>query len=121
MNRILSSPSILLRIEGAVVLTLALLFYGHTGSSGWMLALLILAPDLAMLGYLAGAKVGAAIYNLIHAYVLPGALAVFALGTANSLALSLSLIWFAHIGADRLLGYGLKYPTEFKDTHFSRV
>jgi hypothetical protein len=31
------------------------------------------------------------------------------------------LIWIAHIGFDRALGYGLKYPTGFGDTHLGRI
>jgi hypothetical protein len=34
---------------------------------------------------------------------------------------AVALIWFAHISMDRTVGYGLKYPTSFKDTHLERV
>ena len=121
MLRLLRSPAALLRIEGVVVLAAALFFYGRAGSGWLMFVLLILAPDLSMLGYLGGVKVGAAIYNVIHIDVWPAALAIYGLTAANPTALSIGLIWFAHIGADRLLGFGLKYPTEFKDTHLQHV
>ncbi len=114
-------PAVLLRIEGAVVLTLSVLLYARHEGNWLLFALLILAPDLSALGYLAGAKVGVATYNLFHTYVLPSALAAYGLLWNNPVAVSLALIWFAHIGMDRLVGYGLKYESGFKDTHLGRV
>ena len=117
----LSMPGFLLRVEGAVVLAAAVFLYSRNGG-GWLLfALLILAPDLAALGYLAGARVGSVTYNVVHTYALPAALMLAAWSSPSTFGLSLALIWFAHIGGDRLLGFGLKYPTEFKDTHLNRV
>jgi hypothetical protein len=40
---------------------------------------------------------------------------------ASPVVVAVALIWFAHIGMDRTVGYGLKYPTSFKDTHLQRV
>ncbi|GCE31572.1 hypothetical protein KDA_70560 [Dictyobacter alpinus] len=60
-------------------------------------------------------------YNLIHTYVLPIALLAISLLISNPLLLLFALIWLSHIGLDRLLGFGLKYPTIFKDTHLNRV
>jgi hypothetical protein len=116
-----SLPRVLLHTEGAVLLGLAILLYARNGQ-GWLLfAVLLLAPDLGMLGYLAGTRVGAAVYNAFHAYPAPGVLAALGLLTDRPLVVAIALIWFAHIGMDRLLGYGLKYPTDFKDTHLGRV
>ena len=89
--------------------------------SWWLFALLALAPDLAFAAYALGPSVGAAAYNLLHNLVLP-----IALGTASFLwdsdwGVAVALVWLTHIGVDRLLGYGLKYPTAFKDTHLQRV
>ncbi len=114
-------PALLLRVEGGVLLTASLAFYSLYGESWILFALLLLAPDLSMLGYLAGATTGAATYNLFHNYVLPTALGGYALLSDSSWCLSLALIWLAHIGMDRLIGYGLKYPAGFKDTHLGRV
>jgi len=86
-----------------------------------MFLLLLLAPDLSMLGYLANPRLGSTIYNLAHTYVLPLALAGIGLEANFHVCVLLSLIWSAHIGVDRLLGYGLKYPTVFKDTHLQKV
>lgn len=86
-----------------------------------MFALLFFVPDLSMAGYAAGNKAGAASYNLFHTYAVP--LAVFAAAhVANVHALSLfCVIWAAHIGFDRMLGYGLKYESGFKDTHLGKI
>ena len=114
-------PSLLLRLEGAALFAAALVLYFHEGF-GWLaLVLLALAPDLAMLGYSAGPRVGAVAYDLAHTEAFPVALAVAGVVADGELALQLALIWLAHIGADRLLGYGLKYPTAFQDTHLQRV
>src|SRR5918997_6797260 len=104
----------------AVLLTSVMLYWASGGS--WLLfALLLLVPDLSMLGYLAGPRAGAAVYNVFHAYPLPAVLGAFGLLGGSPLAVAVALVWFAHIGMDRLVGYGLKYPTEFKDTHLGRV
>ena len=117
----LARPSALLKIEGATVLVGSVLLYWLNGGSWWLFALLLMAPDVSMLGYLGGLRFGAAIYNAFHSYPLPAALAAFGLLGGSPLAVSLSLVWFAHIGMDGLAGYGLKYPTAFGDTHLGRV
>lgn len=117
----LSLPNLLLRLEGLTVLLLALAVYFHFRASGLLFVVLILAPDLSALGYLVNPRVGSWSYDLVHTYVLPAVLAAIGLIGGQPLLLNISLIWFAHIGADRLLGYGLKYPTAFKDTHLQRV
>lgn len=99
----------------------SLALYFHEGFGWLLLVLLLLAPDLAMLGYAAGERVGAAAYDLAHTEILPIALAVTGVLDGSDLALQLGLIWLAHIGVDRLVGYGLKYPSGFKDTHLQRV
>ena len=114
-------PSLLLRLEGAALFLGALVLYFHEGF-GWLaLVLLALAPDLAMLGYAAGTQVGAIAYDVAHTEALPIAVAVAGVVADGDLAVQLALIWLAHIGADRAIGYGLKYPTAFKDTHLQRV
>ena len=114
-------PSVLLRLEGAAVFVAAVVLYFHEGF-GWLaFVLLALAPDLAMIGYAAGERTGAATYDIVHTEALPIALAVVGVVADRDLALQLALIWLAHIGADRMLGYGLKYPSGFKDTHLQRV
>ena len=116
-----TGPGALLRVEGGVLLATGALFYWVNGGSWVLFALLILAPDVSMLGYLFGTKVGAATYNLAHTYAIPASLASFGVLAGSPLAVSVALVWFAHIGMDRLVGYGLKYTSGFKDTHLARV
>ena len=118
---LLARPSALLRVEGATVLAGSALLYWLGGGTWWLFALLLLAPDASMLGYLGGPRIGASVYNAFHSYPLPAVLAAFGLLGGSPLAVSLALVWFAHIGMDRALGYGLKYPTAFGDTHLGRV
>ena len=119
------SVRVWLRLEGFCALLLALCFYWQaheTGHGSWLLfAVLFLAPDLSMLGFLAGAKVGATAYNVAHNYILPLALAGFATLTDRREALPYALIWIAHIGLDRALGYGLKYGSGFGHTHLGWI
>ena len=82
---------------------------------------LLLAPDLSMLGYLAGPQVGTAIYNAFHTYAMPAVVGALGVIFASPLTVAVALIWFAHIGMDRTVGYGLKYPSSFKDTHLERA
>ena len=114
-------PGLLLRVEGLAVATAALALYFDGDHPWWLLVALILAPDLAMLGYAAGPYVGAAAYNLAHTYLGPLVLGAIGVLADVHTCVALALIWAAHIGIDRLLGYGLKYPTAFKDTHLQRV
>jgi len=117
----LTKPALLLRLEGILVFAVSILCY-HETHAGWILfAVLLLAPDLSMAGYVANAKIGATIYNGVHTLTGPLLLVACALLTAHSALLPYSLIWTTHIGMDRMLGLGLKYPTQFKDTHLQHV
>lgn len=113
------APRAWLRLEGLTVLTLAVLLWERGGHSWPLLVILFLVPDLSFAGYLAGPCIGAVIYNLAHSYVGPGLATALALLTGRPPVIA--LIWAAHIGFDRALGYGLKYPTHFKDTHLGRL
>jgi hypothetical protein len=112
---------VLLRVEGACVLFAACWLYAQSGYGWGLFALCFLAPDLAFLGYLAGPRIGAACYNATHAYI--GAIACFVAGQllAQPALFVAGLIWIAHVGFDRALGYGLKYASGFGDTHLGRL
>lgn len=110
-----------LRLEGFAVFAAALACYARSDFSWPAFALLFLAPDLAMLAYFAGPRVGAAAYNLAHNYALALALAVAGFFGGWSFAAAGGLIWAGHIGFDRALGYGLKYSTGFGDSHLGRI
>lgn len=117
----ISMPALLIKIESAAVALGALAFFINRGGSGLLFAVLILAPDLSMVGYAANPRTGSIIYNIVHTYAVPAILTAIALATGSDLLLQIALIWFVHIGGDRLLGFGLKYPTEFKDTHLQHI
>ena len=108
-----ADPAALLRAEGGVLLALSVLLYWLNGGSWVLFGLLLFAPDLSALGYLAGPRVGAAAYNLFHTYAVPALLAAYGLLGGSPAAVSVALVWFDHIAMDRLVGYGLKYLTEF--------
>jgi Domain of unknown function (DUF4260) len=110
-----------LRIEAACVLTIAVWAYALHGAGWAAFAWCFLIPDLSFLGYLVGRRVGATCYNIAHSVVGPIALLAVALLTEQSVAMSACLIWFAHVGFDRMLGYGLKYESGFHDTHLGRI
>jgi hypothetical protein len=114
-------PRVLLHAEGLAVAVAAIALYFHAEYPWWLLLALVLAPDLSMVGYLAGPTVGAAAYDAAHTYVLPVALGAAGLVVGAETAVQVGLIWLAHVGVDRAVGYGLKYPTGFKDTHLQRV
>ncbi|MFC1961028.1 DUF4260 domain-containing protein [Chloroflexota bacterium] len=117
----LTMPGLLLRLEGLAVLIAAVALYYHLRGPAWLFIVLLLAPDLAMIGYAVNQSVGAVVYNSVHFYGLPLALAALALATGWQTGLLLALIWTAHIAMDRLAGYGFKYRTDFKETHLGRV
>jgi hypothetical protein len=117
----LTKPRWLLHLEGAAIFVSAIFLY-RAGHFSWgLLALLFLAPDLFMLGYLIDAKWGAAFYNLVHTNAGPVALLLISFVLPAPQLTPFGLIWLAHLGFDRMLGFGLKYPTFFKDTHLQHV
>ena len=115
------SPKWLLRIEGLVVLVISVIIYWHLGYSWVKFALLFLVPDIFMVGYLVDTKIGAVIYNIGHTYVVPFLFLLLVYFVKLPSLYFIAVIWVAHIGFDRLLGYGLKYPTAFKDTHLGKL
>ncbi len=110
-----------LRLEGLVLLLASVVAYRHLGGSWALFAGLFLVPDVSLLGYLRGARVGAWAYNAAHSTLLPGALVAAGWLLASPACWGVALIWTAHIGFDRLLGYGLKQPSSFRDTHLGRI
>ncbi|MBB3213069.1 hypothetical protein FHW67_002358 [Herbaspirillum sp. Sphag1AN] len=118
-NIVPESISIVLRAEALLELLLAVSAYHYLGGSWPLFTLLFLLPDLSILGYLVNPRLGAQLYNLGHTHLVPAFLALSGFVLATPLLYSLSLIWAAHIGLDRMLGYGLKYPVGFKMTHLS--
>jgi hypothetical protein len=114
-------PRLVLRLEGAALFLAAVLVFWRLGGSWLLFVVLFLAPDLSFLAYLASPRIGAVVYNAVHATL--GPLALFALGFWLDAPVieSLAMIWLGHVGIDRALGYGLKYATAFNDTHLGRI
>ncbi|NVB82203.1 MAG: DUF4260 domain-containing protein [Kofleriaceae bacterium] len=106
------APRAILRAEGLAMLVAGVVGYALIGASWPMFAALFLVPDLAFLGYLAGPRAGGWAYNATHSLIGPALLA--------ALSPSLALVWVAHVGFDRALGYGLKYG-QFGATHLGRI
>ena len=115
------SPRALLRLEGLFVFVLSIALYWRLGDSWWLFALLFLAPDLSFLAYLAGPRVGAVAYNAMHTTIGPVLLALVGFLAPYQPAVAIGLIWLAHCGIDRALGYGLKYEAGFGFTHLGRI
>ncbi|MBZ9705824.1 DUF4260 domain-containing protein [Mesorhizobium sp. ESP7-2] len=111
----------IVRLEWAVVAVAAIVFYGATGVSWWLFALLILAPDLSMVFYLAGPRLGAIAYNALHTLLVPVLLLLAGHLAGSAVGSAIALIWIAHIAIDRALGYGLKLSTGFQDTHLGAI
>jgi hypothetical protein len=116
-----SLPRLLLHLEGFALFAGAIAVYTQQEGSLWLFLGLLLVPDLSMVGYLRNPRIGALTYNLVHTYVVPAVFLALMFMIDSEIGVQTALIWFAHIGMDRTVGYGLKYPTEFKSTHLGRV
>jgi hypothetical protein len=111
----------LLRLEGLTLFVGMTLLYAVWDGSWWVYAIVFLAPDLSFAAYLAGPRAGAIVYNAAHSYMAPMALMTTGFALSSPLVLSIAMIWLAHIGIDRALGYGLKYAAGFGFTHLGRI
>ena len=111
----------LIQFEYACAFFLTLFFYWYSDFSLLLFFLLLLVPDITMIGYAMNTKIGANIYNVGHSFLLPLVLLVVSFIIVNSIIMMISLIWLAHIFMDRALGYGLKYTDSFKQTHIQKI
>jgi hypothetical protein len=111
----------LLRAEGAGIAIIAATLFDQTAISWWWFLGLFLLPDAAFAAYALSPRIGAAAYNATHSTLGPLALASVAFVLEHWFMGGVALIWLSHVGADRALGYGLKYPTHFRDTHLGRL
>ena len=117
VGSVIGGPKLVLRIDGAVLFAASIAVFAQQGHPWWLYPALLLVPDIFMLGYLRNTRLGAVIYNLGHSY--PAAALVMLIGYAVGapLTVAIGVIWFGHIGWDRMFGYGLKYGSSFKHTH----
>jgi hypothetical protein len=118
---VVGTPRRLLRVEGATLFAGSLIAYSTTDQAWWLVPLTLLLPDLTMIGYLASTRLGSYLYNLGHSTPLPAGIVAIGWWQDKSLVVALGLVWIAHIGLDRLVGYGLKYDDHFQHTHLGRL
>ena len=114
---VLGAPRRWLRLEGAALLAGALLVFSTTHQGWWLVPFTILAPDFLAVGYLSGTRTGARLYNLAHSTPFPAIIVGLGWWRGTPILAALGLVWLAHIGVDRVLGYGLKYSDDFRHTH----
>ena len=110
-------PRVWLRIEGLVLFTATIIVFSAQHQQWWLYPVLLLFPDIFMVGYLANTRVGAFLYNLSHSYFAPALMILLSWRAESKISMAIGVIWLGHIGWDRLLGYGLKYDSDFKHTH----
>jgi hypothetical protein len=110
-----------LRLEGLAMLAVALAAYSRYGMSWKVFFVFFLLPDIAFIGYLAGARTGAVAYNLTHSSIGAVICLLIAITTVSPTIGVAGMIWLAHIGFDRALGYGLKYSRGFRFTHLGLI
>lgn len=113
--------SLFLRLEGFFFLLIAGWVYASFGVSWWYFFALLLVPDFFMVGYLKNTTLGALLYNIGHTYLVPILLFPVGLFLNNGFVIYAAVIWFAHISMDRMMGFGLKLDTHFRDTHLGRL
>jgi len=111
----------LLRLEGVAIFVFALMAYEFMGFQWGFFVLVFLVPDLAILAYFHSSRVGAIAYNTMHSYILPLMLFAYGFFVSSSTANQFAIVWIAHIGFDRALGFGLKYSRGFRYTHLGRL
>jgi hypothetical protein len=110
-----------LRAEGLATFAVGLAAFLSLGAPWWAFVLLLLVPDVSMVGYLRGPRVGAIVYNLAHDLATGVAIAGVGLASGSVPVAAIGAVFVAHSGMDRLAGYGLKLPGSFKDTHLGRI
>lgn len=112
----------ILRVEGLTIFIAMLLCYQNILDNSWKtFFILFFIPDISLLGYLISKKVGSILYNLMHSYIPPLIIGtIFWYYSINNLNYII-VIWIAHIGFDRALGFGLKYAEGFNYTHLKKI
>ena len=117
----MDQPTIFQRLEGVFLFFVAILFYFMFQNNAWLYFGLLFVPDISALGYLAGNKIGSHTYNIGHSLIAPLVLLGIGVAGERPLVTAVALIWVAHIGLDRALGFGLKFSDSFSHTHLGRI
>ncbi len=111
----------LIRLEETGMFLFGIFLFSQLPFAWWWFLILILAPDISMLAYLFGNKVGAIGYNLFHHKAVALAVYVFGVYQQNEILQLAGIILFAHSSMDRMMGYGLKTYEGFGFTHLGRI
>ena len=110
-----------LKIEEAAQFVLGIFLFSQLDYAWWWFPVLLLTPDVGMIGYLKDAKMGALTYNLFHHKAVAITLGLTGFYLDNSVLILIGVILFSHASMDRIFGYGLKYPDSFKNTHLGSI
>ena len=111
----------LLKLEELFMFALSIFLFGQLEFAWWWYPLLLFAPDLSMIGYLVSSQIGAMAYNFVHHKAVGISLFVAGTWLANPPLQLAGVILFGHSSMDRILGYGLKYPDAFQNTHLGMI
>ena len=111
----------IIKLEELGLFILGIYFFSQMEYAWWWFLVLILVPDLSMMGYVFGDKVGALCYNIAHHRGIAIVLYLFGIYCSNAETQLAGAILFSHSAMDRMLGYGLKYQTGFKYTHLGEI
>lgn len=107
----------ILKLEELAQFVLGIYLYSLLPYEWWWFLVLLLTPDIGMIGYAINNKVGAFFYNLFHHKGLAILLYLVGVLLKLDLLMLVGVILFSHSAMDRILGYGLKYNQGFKFTH----
>ncbi|MGA0560533.1 DUF4260 domain-containing protein [Larkinella sp. VNQ87] len=110
-----------LKLEEAAQFILSIVLFNQLPFTWWWFPALILVPDVSMLGYLINPRVGAWTYNVAHHKAVAIAFGIAGLWLNNPVLMLTGVILFGHAAMDRMMGYGLKYPDDFTNTHLGRI
>ena len=116
-----AAVDLMLRAEQVAILATGIVVWTANGGPWPLLIPAWLLVDLSMIGYLGGPRLGSITYNAAHNLVLPLALLGVGWWTATGWLVLSASVFLTHIGVDRAFGYGLKLPTDFRDTHLGRI
>lgn len=111
----------IIKLEELGLFILGIYLFSLLNYQWWWFLVLILAPDLSMIGYAFGDKIGAYAYNFVHHKGIAVVLYLIGMYCSNNVVELIGIILFAHASMDRIFGYGLKYEKGFKFTHLGEI
>ena len=111
----------ILKIEELAQFVLGIFLFSQLDFAWWWFPVLLLTPDIGMLGYLINPKIGAFTYNIFHHKTIAIAIGLAGFYFDNPLLILIAVILFSHASFDRIFGYGLKFQDDFKNTHLGKI